>query len=57
MPDQDESSYPANPAVDSVVARIGTLDERPLAEHVAEFEAAHRDLRSALDDDQQPNDA
>ena len=36
--------------VDRVVASLDGLDERPMSEHVAVFEAAHDTLRSALAD-------
>lgn len=39
-----------NPAVDSVLDSLDHLDGRPVAEHVAVFEAAHDKLRSALSD-------
>ena len=35
--------------VDRVLASLEGLDERPLAEHVEVFEAAHEQLRGALD--------
>ncbi|WP_193608043.1 hypothetical protein [Nocardioides lijunqiniae] len=36
--------------VDSVVAAIEQLRDRPVDEHVAAFEQAHDELRRALDD-------
>ena len=36
--------------VDAVVASIEALEDRPVEEHVAVFEAAHEQLRRALDD-------
>lgn len=36
-------------AVDAVVASVEALEQRPLEEHVAVFEAAHEQLRRALD--------
>jgi hypothetical protein len=39
-----------DPAVDEVLASLEGLDARPLAEHVAVFEAAHDRLRAALAD-------
>jgi hypothetical protein len=39
-----------HPDVDAVVASLGELDGRPVAEHVAVFESAHDRLRSALAD-------
>ncbi|WP_182526751.1 hypothetical protein [Nocardioides dongkuii] len=40
--------------VDAVLAAIAQLEERPIEEHVGVFEAAHEQLRRALD---VPNDA
>lgn len=42
------------PAVDEVVAAVEALEERPLEEHVAVFEAAHDQLRRALDVHDEP---
>ncbi len=39
-----------NPTVDAVLASLDCLEERPVAEHVAVFEAAHEALRGALAD-------
>ena len=39
-----------HPAVDGVLASLSGLDELPVDEHVAVFEAAHDTLRSALAD-------
>jgi hypothetical protein len=36
--------------VDSVVEAVARLEDRPVEEHVAVFEAAHEQLRRALDD-------
>lgn len=38
-------------AVDRVVGSIRELPARPVAEHAAVFEAAHEELRRALDGD------
>lgn len=35
--------------VDAVIASVETLEQRPLEEHVGVFEAAHDQLRRALD--------
>jgi len=35
--------------VDAVLDSVGALDERPVEEHPAVFEAAHEQLRRALD--------
>lgn len=48
------------PGVDEVIAAVEELEERPLEEHVGVFEAAHDQLRRALDahepsGDQQPS--
>lgn len=37
-------------SVDRVVDSVATLGDRPVDEHVAVFEAAHEQLRRALDD-------
>lgn len=37
--------------VDAVLETLDRLDELPLAEHVGVFEAAHTELRRALDPD------
>jgi hypothetical protein len=37
-----------NPAVDAVVESLHGLDDTPVDEHVAVFEAAHEALRGAL---------
>ena len=39
-----------HPDVDRVLGSLDGLDERPVAEHVAVFEAAHDTLRNALAD-------
>lgn len=39
-----------NPAVDRVLQSLDELTQRPVAEHVAVFEAAQEALRAALDD-------
>jgi len=36
-------------AVDEVIAAVEQLEQRPLEEHVGVFEAAHEQLRRALD--------
>ena len=38
------------PAVDAILQRLGDLDERPVAEHVAAYERIHADLQDALAD-------
>jgi len=37
-----------HPAVDAVLESLADLDERPVQDHVATFEAAHEQLRAAL---------
>ncbi len=37
------------PSVDSIMRAIEALEERPLEEHAGVFEAAHAQLRQALD--------
>ena len=37
-------------SIDSVLDLVAGLDERPLEEHAPVFEAAHAELRRALDD-------
>ena len=36
------------PAVAAALARLDTLDDTPVAEHVEVFDAVHRDLQDAL---------
>lgn len=43
-----------NPVVDSVLDSLRELDELPVSEHVAVFEAAHDRLRGALADAGEP---
>ncbi len=45
-----------HPVVDEVLASMAGLEDRPAAEHVAVFEAAHDRLRGALSEagDQEP---
>lgn len=43
-----------HPAVDQVLAAVSDLDARPVADHVAVFEDAHKALREALTGDGQP---
>lgn len=37
-------------SIDSVLDLVAGLDSRPLEEHAPVFEAAHAELRQALDD-------
>ncbi|MEQ6902152.1 hypothetical protein [Nocardioides sp. YIM 152588] len=53
------SEVPAPPStdieeVDAVLATVAGLDDRPVAEHAAAFEAAHAVLRRTLDDPPTP---
>ncbi|MFI5623106.1 hypothetical protein ACIA03_06540 [Nocardioides sp. NPDC051685] len=43
--------------VDAVLETLDRLDELPLTEHVGVFEAAHTELRRALDPDTEAHDA
>jgi hypothetical protein len=43
-----------NERVDAVVRSLDSLEGRPAEEHVAAFEAAHRELRDALSSPDQP---
>ncbi|GAA1774978.1 hypothetical protein GCM10009795_021290 [Nocardioides hankookensis] len=42
--------------VDDVIRAVEELEERPLEEHVGVFEAAHTELRRALDNTDAPTD-
>ena len=42
--------------VDEVMRAVGTLEERPLEEHIGVFEAAQAQLRQALDIPTDPTD-
>lgn len=41
-------SSTGNSRVDAVLESLGRLDDTPVTEHVAVFESAHENLRSAL---------
>lgn len=43
--------------VDAILESLDRLDELPLTEHVGVFEAAHTELRRALDPDTEAHDA
>lgn len=49
-----EQTHPApatgSSVVDAVLASLDGLEERPVGDHVAVFEAAHEQLRAALAD-------
>jgi hypothetical protein len=45
---QDRSEVTGHETVDGVLGSLDGLEERPVAEHVAVFEAAHEALRAAL---------
>jgi hypothetical protein len=45
-----EVEHTGNPVVDSVLDSLRELDNLPVSEHVAVFEAAHERLRGALSD-------
>jgi hypothetical protein len=44
------AEHTGNPVVDSVLDSLRELDQLPVSEHVAVFEAAHDRLRGALSD-------
>jgi hypothetical protein len=46
--DPTEPGATGNPRVDAVVESLSTLDQLPVAEHVAVFEQAHESLRRTL---------
>ena len=46
--------HTGNPVVDSVLDSLRELDQVPVSEHVAVFEAAHDRLRGALADAGEP---
>jgi hypothetical protein len=46
--DAPEPGATGNPRVDAVVESLSTLDQLPVAEHVAVFEQAHESLRRTL---------
>ena len=48
-PESPEPVRTGVPEVDSVLASLAKLDERPVAEHPAVYEAAHEQLRGVLD--------
>ena len=49
-----EIEHTGNPVVDSVLDSLRELDQVPVSEHVAVFEAAHDRLRGALADAGEP---
>lgn len=65
VPDEEPESAPPEPErmrtgvehIDEVIAAVEELEERPIEEHVGVFEAAHAQLRRALDDTGRPADA
>jgi hypothetical protein len=46
--------HTGDPVVDSVLDSLQELDDLPVSEHVAVFEAAHERLRGALTDAGEP---
>ena len=42
---------------EDAVRRLARLEELPVVDHVAVYEALHRDLRDSLSDDATPDDA
>jgi hypothetical protein len=51
--DGEEAVRTGDPRVDEVLASMDALHELPVGEHAAVFEAAHDDLRSALEPDRE----
>lgn len=49
VPPEPERVRTGAPDVDAVITAVEELEERPLEEHVGVFEAAHEQLRRALD--------
>jgi hypothetical protein len=47
-PEGADPGATGHPLVDEVLQSLQTLDDRPAAEHVVVFEAAHDRLRAAL---------
>ncbi|WP_036507655.1 hypothetical protein [Nocardioides sp. URHA0020] len=56
VPDEPERVRTGVVGVDDVIAAVEELEERPLEEHVGVFEAAHTELRRALDSTDAPTD-
>lgn len=63
VPEEPEASPPESERVrtgvqrvDEVIAAVEELEDRPLEEHVGVFEAAHAQLRRALDDPDRSTD-
>lgn len=63
VPDEPEATPPEPErvrtgvhSVDEVITAVEELDDRPLEEHVGVFEAAHSELRRALDHTEPPTD-
>ncbi len=55
-PVEDETPHTGILHVDEVMRAVGTLEERPLEEHIGVFEAAQAQLRQALDIPTDPTD-
>lgn len=53
----DSAPHTGVARVDAVLETLDRLDELPLTEHVGVFEAAHTELRRALDPDAGTQDA
>ncbi len=51
--DGEEAVRTGDPRVDQVLSSMDALHELPVGEHAAVFEAAHDDLRSALEPDRE----
>jgi hypothetical protein len=56
-PDRSAEAATAHPAVDEVLRSLERLADVPVDEHVAAFEQAHDQLRRALAEARDPDDA
>ena len=53
----EQATTTGHARVDAVLESLEGLEDRPVAEHVAVFEAAHEDLRAVLSDASAAQDA
>ena len=56
-PEAPERVRTGTDRVDEVIRAVEELDDRPIEEHVGVFESAQVQLRQALDDPRDPDDA
>jgi len=49
-----DSGSTGDPVIDEALARLNSLDHRPVQEHPAELEAVHRVLRDTLSGQRNP---